>query len=74
MKPTELNTQLLAAHAAGNSAALIRLYTHAADQSEENANIDEACFFLTHAYVFALESADAGLPRLAARLKKHGRL
>ncbi|TMV06452.1 hypothetical protein FGK63_15005 [Ruegeria sediminis] len=57
---SDLNTRLLAAHEAGDRAALVELYEEAA-----NAAADEtACgFYLTHAYVFALE---AGLPQAAA--------
>ncbi|MGJ8626732.1 MAG: hypothetical protein ACSHXB_07210 [Sulfitobacter sp.] len=67
-----LNAQLLAAHAAGDIPALIRLYTVAADQVEQD-DLDAACFYLTHAYVFALESGDATCPALRARLVAHGR-
>ncbi len=67
-----LSTQLLAAHATGDNAALVRLYTAAADQVEQQ-DIDAACFYLTHAYVFALETNDATCPTLRARLIAHGR-
>lgn len=65
-----LDAELLKAHAAGDGATLVRLYTQAADQA---ADIDAACFYLTHAYVFALE---LGLPQahsLNARLVAHDR-
>ena len=69
---TALNDQLLGAHAAGDAVALIRLYTCAADQAEQN-DLDAACFFLTHAYVFALEIGDPACAELRARLVMHGR-
>ena len=69
---SDLNAQLLAAHAAGDTPGLIRLYTAAADQVEKD-DLDAACFYLTHAYVFALELGDAACPALRARLVAHGR-
>ena len=65
-----LDTRLLDAHARDDRQALISLYEEAA----EVANREEARgFYLTHAYVFALE---AGAPRaraLHARLVEMGR-
>ena len=43
---------LLNAHAAGDTARLCVLYHQAALASDD---IDAACFYATHAYVFALE-------------------
>jgi hypothetical protein len=65
-----LNDQLLAAHAAGDPAALATLYAVAADQAEEE---DAAGFFLTHAYVFALEAGLEEAPVLRSRLIAMGR-
>ena len=68
-----LDAALLKAHEAGDAARLQALYTEAADSEEAGGNIEAACFYLTHAYVFALE---AGLPEAGAlnrRLAKHGR-
>ena len=63
-----LDRQLLKAHDANDTAALVSLYTQAADHTDD---VDAACFYLTHAYVFALErgykAADALRERLAAR-------
>ncbi|MBO9452868.1 hypothetical protein J7426_21575 [Tropicibacter sp. R16_0] len=61
---SDLNDRLLAAHAAEDKRALVDLYTEAADQA---ADIDSACFYLTHAMVFALE---LGLP-VADDLRRH---
>lgn len=68
----DLNTRLLAAHNTGDASELVRLYTAAADQVEGD-DVDAACFYLTHAYVFALELGSATCPTLRARLVAHGR-
>ena len=65
-----LDQRLLQAHAAGDKPALVALYTEAADAAE---NIDAACFYLTHAYVFALETGHPAAAALHARLKAEGR-
>jgi hypothetical protein len=65
-----LDAQILAAHDACDIGALIGLYTQAAD---ETADIDAACFYLTHAYVFALELGSPVTMSLRKRLMKHGR-
>lgn len=67
----DLNARLLAAHGAGDHAALVTLYTEAADISQD---LDTACFFLTQAYVFALEQDHATTQTLRARLAEHGRV
>ncbi len=67
---TDLNAQLLAAHAAGDHLALVALYAQAADRSED---LDAACFFLTQAYVFALEQNAPQVAGLRARLAAEGR-
>ncbi len=59
-----LDDALLAAHAAGDRDRLISLYAEAADLHRGEA----AAFYLTHAYVFALEAGDARAPALKARL------
>ena len=40
---------------------------------ESSGNIDGAAFFLTHAYVFALESGDNIATELHTKLKSMGR-
>ncbi len=67
---SDLNAALLEAHARGDRRALIGLYMQAAEQAEA---LDAACFFLTHAYVHALELGDARAGALRARLVEHGR-
>lgn len=65
-----LEDRLAAAHEAGDLPALVAVYTDAADRA---ADMDAACFFLTHAYVFALEAGDARAAGLRARLAAAGR-
>lgn len=59
-----LDAALLAAHARGDRAALIGLYAEAAETAAGTA----AAFYLTHAFVFALEAGDTRAPALKARL------
>jgi hypothetical protein len=65
-----LDRLLLEAHDANNTAALVSLYMQAADHTDD---IDAACFYLTHAYVFALERGDKAADALRERLAAHGR-
>ncbi|KEJ97779.1 hypothetical protein SAMN05444149_101525 [Pseudosulfitobacter pseudonitzschiae] len=67
---TDLNAQLLAAHSAEDHLALVTLYAQAADLA---ADVDAACFFLTQAYVFALEQNAPQVGDLRARLAAKGR-
>ena len=67
---SDLNDRLLAAHAADDRSALVALYTQAADGADD---LDAACFYLTHAYVFALELGHGAAPVLLARLQAEGR-
>jgi hypothetical protein len=65
-----LDRQLLKAHDANDTAALVSLYTQAADNTDD---VDAACFYLTHAYVFALERGDKAADALRERLAARGR-
>lgn len=65
-----LDKKLLAAHAAGDSAALVALYTQAADAASDQT---AAAFYLTHAHVFALEINAPEAPILRKRLVAMGR-
>lgn len=67
---SDLDAQLLVAHDAGEAQELVRLYLAAADQA---ADADAAAFYLTHAYVFALESDDPRAETLHQRLIDAGR-
>jgi len=59
-----LDEALIAAHAAGNKTELVQLYTEAAEAAAGEA----AAFYLTHAYVFALEAGDPRAASLRAAL------
>jgi len=61
------------AHAANDLPTLARLYADVADAAEADGEIDSACFFLTHAWVFALQAGLAEAERLRERLAAHGR-
>lgn len=60
MTGPNLQARLLEAHAAGDAAALVAGYSEAAAAASDDT---ARGFYLTHAYVFALES---GLPQAAA--------
>ena len=68
-----LDAALLAAHADDDRAALVTLYTQAADMAGAEGDRDAVCFFLTHAYVYALETGAPVADNLHARLKAEGR-
>lgn len=67
---SDLDAALIRAHERGDRAALIALYTQAADRARD---LDAACFYLTHAYVYALEAGAAEAQALHARLVARGR-
>ncbi|MFD3189076.1 hypothetical protein ACFMPD_02235 [Sedimentitalea sp. HM32M-2] len=67
---SDLEARLLAAHARGDRRALVQLYTEAADTAPDP---DAAGFYLTHAYVYALEQGDPAAVSLRARLVSAGR-
>ena len=65
-----LDALLLDAHARDDRPALVALYRKAADQATtETAKY----FYLTHAYIFALETGHAMTSELHAELKAGGR-
>ncbi|MGJ8545275.1 MAG: hypothetical protein ACSHWZ_07515 [Sulfitobacter sp.] len=67
---SDLQAQLLAAHAAGDARALVSLYRAAAQAAAEP---EAAGFYLTHAHVFAMESNHPDAPALRAQLVAQGR-
>jgi diadenosine tetraphosphate (Ap4A) HIT family hydrolase len=73
MEQAHLDQALIEAHAQNDGHALVALYTQAADLSEAQGDIDAACFYLTHAFVFALESGAAEAEGLNQRLAARGR-
>ena len=66
----ELDAKLLAAHATGDKFALVSLYAEAAEATADPAR---AAFYLTHAWVFALESDDPRAETYRERLAEQGR-
>lgn len=73
MDKQDLDRLLLDAHDRNDHADLIRYYAMAADEREKAQDIDAACFYLTHAFVFALESGAPEADALNQRLVAHGR-
>lgn len=65
-----LNEALLAAHETANKAALVDLYAQAATLADSE---DAEAFFLTNAYVFALDCGAPDADRLWSRLRDLGR-
>lgn len=68
-----LDQSLLDAHERNDLAELVRLYILAGDETERHGDIDAACFFLTQAFVFALELGAPEAPALNKRLADKGR-
>lgn len=66
---TDLDARLLAAHAADDRRALIGLYAEAAEQAATDI---ARAFYLTHAYVFALDTGSALAAALRERLVAMG--
>ncbi|MEP2534048.1 hypothetical protein [Shimia sp.] len=67
---SDLDQRLLDAHRADDKQALVTLYTQAAGQANTS---DAAGFYLTHAYVYALETGDPAATALHLQLKAMGR-
>ena len=71
---SELDQEILRAHAAGDGQRLARLYGEAARGFAATGDFDRAAYFHVQAYVFAL---DTGLIEVSAGsldfLKAHGR-
>ncbi|MEP1767573.1 MAG: hypothetical protein ABJJ53_13150 [Sulfitobacter sp.] len=65
-----LHAQICQAHAASDLGQLVTLYAQAANEAPD---LDASCFFLTHAFVFALESGDARSTDLRQQLVAQGR-
>ena len=69
---SKLDEALLAAHVAGDNETLVRLYREAGEAALPRDEI-QGCFYLTHAYVFALEAGLAEAEDLRAVLVARGR-
>ena len=68
-----LDAALLQAHSESDFQALVALYAQAADLAQSDGDTEAMCFYLTHAYVFALETGSPEAGALHARLKAEGR-
>jgi len=69
-----LQRDMLQAHEQEDLNALPALYLEAAQLRESQTDIDAACFFYTHAYVYALDCGDREIAAQArAKLKSFGR-
>ena len=66
-----LDDTLIAAHETSDFWALVALYEQAADVAPQR---DAACFYLTQAYVFALDTNHPARSRIFDRLKAEGRV
>lgn len=64
---------IIAAHHARDVATLVRIYRTEADRRAEQCDVDAECFFLTQAYVWALEGGHPDANTLHSRLKAYGR-
>ncbi|MEM1078894.1 MAG: hypothetical protein AAGI09_10240 [Pseudomonadota bacterium] len=73
MDSDKLDRSLVDAHARHDLPALVRLYTLAGNQAEMRQDLDAASFYLTHAYVFALELGAPEANALNKWLADHGR-
>lgn len=69
-----LDAALQTALANDDQAAMIALYTEAGHRFEAVGDIDAACFFLTQAFVHALETGAPELDSLHAHLARYGRV
>ena len=68
-----LERRLLSAHEEGGAARLSRLYDEASRMAEGDGDRERAAFFLTHAWVYALEAGDPVADDLCDRLRLWGR-
>lgn len=73
MTDDQLDRDLVAAVRARDKTRVVRLYRQAAQATEATGDVDRACFFYTHAWVFAMEAGDPMAAELRAKLVAHGR-
>ena len=66
-----LDARLLKAHERGDKAALVALYSEAAETATHD---DAQAFYLTHAYVFALDVGAPEASSLREKLQQLGRI
>jgi hypothetical protein len=73
MSGSDLDDRLIAAHRQGDPALLVPLYRKAGEAAQREGDIDRACFFFVHAYVFALEAGHPDAEEIRAALRRYGR-
>lgn len=69
----EIERLMLSAHERHDHDALVLLYHRAADFRFAESNLEAACFYLTHAYVYALETGSDLAEIIRQALAEHGR-
>ncbi len=70
---SSLERRLLDAHGRDDPGELCALYAEAADLKEAEGDVDATCFYLTHAFVYALQAGDDVAEALQRRLWRYGR-
>lgn len=65
--------ELLRLEAARDCVRLTKIYDQAACEAERAGDTDRACFFWTHAYIWALEGGLDDAVRLRGKLAAFGR-
>jgi hypothetical protein len=68
---SDLDARLMNAHETGDKPELVTLYTEAACQTDDD---NARAFFLTHAYVFALEINHPDVANIKSQLKAMNRI
>jgi hypothetical protein len=69
----KLDVALLQAHAGNDLDALVTLYQKAGLSCLDANEVDAGCFYLTHAYIFALETGSARAGDIHTILVSYGR-
>ena len=70
---TQLDHEILAAHADGDAARLPALYRQAGEAMLADGKVNTGCFYLTHAYIYALEAGFPMARDIHQILVSHGR-
>ena len=73
MNPDELNSRILEAWSSGDGLGLAELYAYAGNSMIKSGLENEGCFFLTQAYILALENGLELADSLHAELVRQGR-
>ncbi len=69
----EIDKALLGAHATGDKPSLVNLYRAAGNHMLRLGALDAGCFYLTQAYIFALDCGDDQAHEIHKILVAHGR-